>query len=224
MKVDGVEVKDLTLDQMRELIGEYIQRGRDAGSLWDLMAVVRGPDYPSERPDQSAQDHAIAYKGRRDRKRETGEVLRANVFCGKVGGGARYRTDINYVTLPPANERDHYDRHVERAAGILGLKVKVKEAPKNGVRIEIKPYSAWLKVPEEDFEQLLKLFKGPYPMNYLINGTNYSCQGRWSENPHYRVLPAIRKLKMDGSNYVPCKLTEDQQKRLEEHVKQYCIH
>lgn len=129
MTISKEEFAALPFDEVRRLLGAYLH-GPNGSSLWDVMAVVRGPDAPSERPDMERKAAEDAYRGRRERKRRTGEVLRGAMFFGAHGGCARTRTDITYVTLPPRDEWDHYDKHVARAADILGLEVKFLDRPK----------------------------------------------------------------------------------------------
>ena len=114
-----------TLDEMREVVAEFLQSSPDAGKFWDLITCLRGPDSPSERGDMTREEHERAYAGRRERKRQTVEVIRYRAFGGVVGGSARHR-DGCAVHLPERKSWDHFDRHVERAAKVLGLKVIVK--------------------------------------------------------------------------------------------------
>lgn len=125
MKIDESTIRGMTLDDMRRVIGLFLDTPAGA-QLWDLMAVVRGPDSPSERGDMSEKDHAAAYAQRRARKRATGEVVRERLFFGHIGGAARHRAG-EHVTLPPIPQRDHYDHHIARVVGLLGLTVKVEE-------------------------------------------------------------------------------------------------
>lgn len=134
-----------TCDEMRELIGNFLQTAdsSEAQRLWDIITCQRGPDSPSERPDMTEAESATAYRLRRERKRATVEVIRKQAFGGVVGGAARWRDDIKYVTLPPQNEWDHFDRHVEKAARAMGLEVKIQEKEeekekKNEVVVELK--------------------------------------------------------------------------------------
>jgi hypothetical protein len=120
-----VPVTQLTFSQWRHFMAAVLQHSPHAHTIWDVMACVRGPDTPSERPDMSPSEHNSAYGGRRHRKRQTVEVLRHVMFHGTCGGQARHREGTS-VTLPPANERDHFDRHVALGASILGLTVKTK--------------------------------------------------------------------------------------------------
>lgn len=118
----AVKVRDLSFDDWRRFMGEFLQRNPNAGAAWDLMGCVRGPDFPSERPDMRSSEHDAAYKGRRKRKYETVEVIRNAMFFGFVGGGARSHSGDS-VELPPTNMWDHFDRHVARGANAVGLKV-----------------------------------------------------------------------------------------------------
>ena len=128
----------MTLEEMRIQIGKWL-REPDGGRLWDLMCAQRGPDAPSERPSMDSSEQAAAYSARRKRKFDTVEVIRANSWGGVVGGAARSHHG-DTVTLPPRNEWDHFDVHVERAAAILGLKMVVGEPrPIKGVAVEDKP-------------------------------------------------------------------------------------
>lgn len=121
----------LTCDEMRALIGAFLKTGgSEAQRLWDIITCQRGPDSPSERDEMPREEFDQVYCARRVRKRETGEVIRAQSFFGVVGGSARSRKDIDYVILP-ADKRtwDHYDRHVYKAAKALRLMIQYKEAP-----------------------------------------------------------------------------------------------
>ena len=126
----ALDPSSLTFDEMRELIGKFVTTNQAGGKLWDVLTALRGPDSPSETPEMSPQESKEAYAGRRARKRLTVEVIRGKALGGMVGGSARYRTDINHVTLPPHQEWDHFDKHVSRAAGALGIEVKIQEKEK----------------------------------------------------------------------------------------------
>lgn len=114
----------MTFDEKRIQIGKWLKEA-DGGRLWDLMCGLRGPDSPSERGDMSETESARAYKGRRARKFKTVEIIREKAFFGVIGGCARHHED-DHILLPPDKERDHFDRHMERAAVVLGLKVEVE--------------------------------------------------------------------------------------------------
>ena len=73
-------------------------------------------------PDASRK----AYQGRRRRKYDTVEIVRARAFYGACGESARSHADTA-VTLPPQQEWDHFDQHVQRAARWLELGVTIKE-------------------------------------------------------------------------------------------------
>lgn len=103
-------------------------RGENGGALWEVLTAMRGPDFPSERPNMTGEESSRAYKGRRDRKYKTGEVLRAVALPGATPG-ARSHLDTK-VILPPPSTWDHYDKHVERAAKALGLEVVIEEPRK----------------------------------------------------------------------------------------------
>lgn len=123
-----------TFEEIREVIGTFLKSSGDAGRLWDLITCLRGPDFPSERGDMESDESSKAYRGRRERKARTVEVIRYHAFNGASGGSARLRSDRNYVILPPREQWDHFDRHVSRAATILGLEVKIgkDDNPANG--------------------------------------------------------------------------------------------
>lgn len=131
-----------TCDEMRGLIGEFLKRGdSEAQRLWDIITCQRGPDAPSEVGGGADQSNSEAYNLRRERKRDTVEVIRAQSWNGVVGGCARYRTDIKYVTVEPPSQQDHFARHVVKAASALGLEIKYKKDKKGedpGVVVE--PY------------------------------------------------------------------------------------
>lgn len=104
-------------------------RGSGGQALWSVLTALRGPDTPSERPDQPPEERARQYDLRRARKRDTVEVIRGHALQG-ASRGARTRTDTDTVVLPPAGQWDHFDRHVEAAARVLGLKVHINKGQK----------------------------------------------------------------------------------------------
>ncbi len=117
-----VEAKRLSFSDWRLFMYEFMS-SPEASKAWDVLSCVRGPDSPSETSDMEDEAHEVAYRGRRNRKYNTVEVIRNIMFHGRVGGSARHHSD-NTVTIAPPREQDHFDRHVERAATILGIKVK----------------------------------------------------------------------------------------------------
>lgn len=117
-----VSVKHLSFNQWRQFMQEFMSRNPNSASAWDLMGCVRGPDSPSERPDMQPDESSRAYKGRRDRKYKTVEIIREAMFFGSIGGCARFHKDTK-VTLPRHSAYDHFDKHVERAAHAIGLNV-----------------------------------------------------------------------------------------------------
>lgn len=116
-----------TLDGMLKEINQFLRESPDGGRLWDLMTASRGPDSPSERPDMSSTDYHKAYEGRRIRKYNTVEVIRARAF--PFASGCR-KHSADYVTLPPPSEHEHFDRHVQAAALALGLRIDYKNDAK----------------------------------------------------------------------------------------------
>lgn len=128
LELDNGELKEigqLTLDDWRLFMSRLLRENSNSATIWDIMACVRGPDYPSERKDQESGARAISYNRRRQRKKETVEVIRHAMFFGMVGGSARSRS-ADKVKLPPQSEWDHFDGHVKRAATPLGLEIKTK--------------------------------------------------------------------------------------------------
>ena len=121
----SVEVGQLSLDQWRRFMGEYLGSNPTSGSAWDILTCLRGPDSPCERVGMSPTEASIAYDGRRKRKFDTVEVIRSAAFFGIVGGVARHHPGEE-VLLPPEQEWDHFDKHVWKAARRLGLKVVTK--------------------------------------------------------------------------------------------------
>jgi hypothetical protein len=127
MKVDP---QTASFQEVRDFLGEVIASNPNSKKVWDLMTGLRGPDSPSEVPSMSGKERADAYDARRVRKAVTVEVIRGHAFGGIVGGQARSRTDRDWVELPPESEWDHFDRHVDRTARVLGLGVKIIEPEK----------------------------------------------------------------------------------------------
>jgi hypothetical protein len=125
-----VDPKTASMNELRQWMGQVIKHNPNSGRFWDLITCLRGPDTPSERPDMTSEERNVAYSGRRRRKADTVEVIRAKAFGGVVGGSARYRTDRDFVLLPPEGEWDHFDKHVQRAANAIGIEVKIKEPSK----------------------------------------------------------------------------------------------
>ena len=123
-----IDVRDLTFDEMRRIISKWFQHGKGdhRRKFWDLITGLRGPDSPSERPDMNTKAASLAYSLRRQRKYDTVEVIRNKAFFGVVGGAARSH-EADHVTLPPQSQWDHFDKHVSRAAGTLGLKVVIRQ-------------------------------------------------------------------------------------------------
>ncbi len=111
------------LAKVREILA-----GPYGEAVWDVLTALRGPDTPSERDDMAWDERQAAYAARRERKARTVEVIRG--VSALKGGSCRYREDRNYVLLPPRREWDHFDRHVYKAAGWLGVEVRIKEEAK----------------------------------------------------------------------------------------------
>ena len=114
-----------TFDEMRVIIGAWL-KGPHGDRLWDLMCALRGPDFPSETPLMSSDEGARTYAARRNRKYKTTEIVREKAFFGVCGGCARHHDD-DHVYLPPEKERDHFDKHIERVADMLGLGVEIEK-------------------------------------------------------------------------------------------------
>ena|SRR5688572_29832576 len=124
---EKVPVSELGFKQWRQFMQEFMSSGKNgANKAWDLMSCVRGPDSPSETDAMSSEEHQKAYRGRRLRKFETSEAIRHEMFFGAVGGSARHHS-ASHVTVPPLEQQDHFDRHIVKAANLLGLQVKIKE-------------------------------------------------------------------------------------------------
>lgn len=121
-----VQVGNLTFDQWREFMSEYLSLNPYASRAWDLLTCLRGPDFPSERGDMTPKESGKAYAGRRERKFKTVEVIREAAFFGTVGGAARSHKG-DRVLVPAGPKQDHFDRHVIRAANVIGLKVEVEK-------------------------------------------------------------------------------------------------
>jgi hypothetical protein len=113
------------LNEMRAVCQQFLKSSPQASQFWDLITCLRGPDSPSERPNMSPGESSAAYRGRRERKARTVEVIRHHAFNGTIGGAARSRGDRTWVELPPRDKWDHFDKHVERAARVLGLEVRI---------------------------------------------------------------------------------------------------
>jgi hypothetical protein len=90
-----------------------------SGRLWDLLTALRGPDSPSEPINRHDEQ---AYRKRRERKYSSTEVIRQAAFFGVVGGAARYHAGTS-VQVRHREQQDHFDRHVIKAASVLGLAV-----------------------------------------------------------------------------------------------------
>ncbi len=150
--------KQLTLDEMLTTLQGWMSQPA-GGALWDVITGLRGPDSPSERPNMTSDESSRAYDLRRARKRDTVEVIRGKAMNGRCGGAARFRTDLDYVTLPPEDEWEHFDKHVARAARALGLRVVIREKPvEKGVKCE------WGKAEPVKKPEPLKTLKTPYSM------------------------------------------------------------
>lgn len=111
------------LKQIRQWVSE--PGGKE---LWDVLVALRGPDSPSETPGMASSEHYRLYQARRKRKYHTVEVIRGAV-APNPGSGYRWHYD-DKVTLPSNRDTwDHFDKHVEKAAGILGLSVVLSDNP-----------------------------------------------------------------------------------------------
>lgn len=123
--LEGIKFKELSLTDLREFMYFVITECPAGGKFWDVITALRGPDSPSERGDQTPSEQAMNYDRRRARKYESGEIIRSAAFYGAIGGAARsHKGDT--VVVNPGVAQDHYDRHVVRAATVLGLNVKVR--------------------------------------------------------------------------------------------------
>lgn len=120
--------KPLTCNDMRKVCQEFFNTadGSERAKFWDVITALRGPDSPSERPNMTPEESSKAYQGRRERKYKTVEVIRSKAFYGACGGSAR-RRDGESVLLPPTECWEHFDKHVAKAAAVLGLKVEVEK-------------------------------------------------------------------------------------------------
>lgn len=120
----------MTFETMMANLGTFLAQGdSDSQKFWNVITCLRGPDSPSERDNMDGLEATVAYRARRARKKATVEVIRGHALGGKVGGSAaRWRDDIDYVTVPPHEQMDHFDRHVVKAANALGLKVRVVDS------------------------------------------------------------------------------------------------
>lgn len=143
-----------SLKELREMMGEVIRNNPNSGKFWDLITCLRGPDSPSETPAMSPSESSSAYNQRRVRKAKTVEVIRAMAFFGAVGGAARYRTDREYVELPPRSTWDHFDKHVERAARAIGIEVRIKGEEKKSWEVKCEPVKAAPAPPAIKFGSL----------------------------------------------------------------------
>lgn len=117
--------RTISFEDFQQFMAEFLSSSSCASRAWDVITCQRGPDFPSERPNQTPQENEAAYVARRQRKYDTVEVIRRASFNGVVGSAARSHAG-DTVKLPPTKERDHFDRHVEKAARALGLKVVKK--------------------------------------------------------------------------------------------------
>jgi len=118
-------VQAATTEDIRKLIAVWFKTGK-GGAFWDLITALRGPDSPSERPDLSASENSKRYAARRARKFASTEIIRKKAFYGVIGGAARSH-EAEYITLPPPSKWDHFDKHMARAAGVLGLDIRYEE-------------------------------------------------------------------------------------------------
>ncbi len=116
----NIRVSEVTeFDQQVAAIRYWLTKGRDSGRLWDLLTALRGPDNPSETGNMSPEAARIAYKGRRDLKFKTVEIIRS--VSGLCGGGARRHSD-KAITLPKdQGSWTHFHKHAANAARALGL-------------------------------------------------------------------------------------------------------
>src|SRR3990167_7388994 len=124
--LESYDPKTMSFADWRKFMGVFLRHNSAASLAWDLMTCLRGPDSPSERGGMSSAEAAAAYQGRRERKYRTVEVIRSAAFGGGVGGCARSHPGTA-IQLPSRGEWDHFDRHADRAARVVDLKVEVAE-------------------------------------------------------------------------------------------------
>lgn len=92
--------------------------GPNGKELWDVITAARGPDSPSE---LGGDYSSPSYSQRVERKMRTVAIIRGKAF--PQARGARI-AEGDAVVLPADRKTwDHFDKHVERAARQLGLRV-----------------------------------------------------------------------------------------------------
>lgn len=127
--------KWISVEQLRFLIGAFLETNNDRKPLWDIMCALRGPDFPSEMDGMTSTEKEEAYNIRRFRKYHAGEVIRGAAFYGMQGGEARKRI-ADAITLYSPKGSDHYDRHMRDAARHLGLTVNVGDVTMDRIKVK----------------------------------------------------------------------------------------
>lgn len=132
--VQGIDLdpSSLSYHDILVLIGDFLASNPHEGKkLWDLLAVVRGPDCGlGLGPDYEDGRDEKATKGRNDRKALTGAIIRAYMFPKGVGGAsAKFNHHEDTIFLPPKKDWDHYDKHVWKAINVLDIPHKIEGEP-----------------------------------------------------------------------------------------------
>lgn len=198
-----------SFEELRKMMGEIIDHNPSSGKFWDLITCLRGPDSPSETPSMTSAESSAAYSGRRARKADTVEVIREKAFFGSVGGAARHRDDRDYVLLPPREEWDHFDKHVDRAARAIGLEVRIKGKEKGKWEVkcaEVKEAPLKIQQPSLGLGYLYNP-DGTFSASWLKSQITYKAavlvqlEEQYNQNPNLHLSQKIQNCKASIKNY-----------------------
>lgn len=133
-----IDPKALTFDTLRALTDEFLKSNPKEGKrYWDCMAALRGPDVGL--PDADGKVVAALANGqtpgpehaRVQRKHTTSAIIRAHMFPGAAGcSAAQMNMEPDaHIVLPAKDLWDHFDKHIFKAAVVLGLPVQIGDEP-----------------------------------------------------------------------------------------------
>lgn len=133
MKVE-IDPKTLSFELVRKLVDEFLTHNPKEGKkFWDVMVALRGPDQGfGSGPAKIDGSTPTEENARISRKKLTSTIIRGRMFPGTVHCSAA-QIDANpdaIIQLPAKAGWDHFDKHVFKAATVLGIKYEIEGEPK----------------------------------------------------------------------------------------------
>lgn len=128
-----IDPKALTFESMRQLTDEFLKSNPKEGKkYWDCMVALRGPD--TGLPNAEGLASVALANGntpgpehdRITRKATTSAIIRAHMFPGAAGcSSAAMNSDPDAILILPEKDKwDHFDKHMFKAAIVLGIPVQ----------------------------------------------------------------------------------------------------